>query len=260
MEMHHIRRGAGNPVLLIHGLGGSWQSWNPVLDGLAAQREVIAVDLPGHGQTPPPAGQVSVASMTDAVASFIDQHDLGRVDTVGTSVGARMALELARRGVGGDTVALDPGGFWTDGELRVFGASLRASIKLVRAVKPALPALTGNPVTRTALLAQFSARPWALSQELVLRELRSLAEAPSTDPLLDALTDGPKQQGAPVGAVPGRVVIGWGRHDRVTLPRQAARAARAFPEAHLYWFEHSGHFPMWDSPDEATRLILDSTG
>lgn len=84
-----------------------------------------------------------------------------------------MVLELARRGVGGTAVALAPGGFWSLGQLRLSGISIRASIKLGRALQPVLSLLTGNPVTRTLLLAQFSAHPWALSQELVLRELRS---------------------------------------------------------------------------------------
>ena len=45
----------------------------------------------------------------------------------------------------------------------------------------------------------------------------------------------------------------------VTLPRQAERAARAYPDAELHWFEKCGHFPQWDAPDEAVRLILDRT-
>ncbi len=259
MELHHVRRGTGKPLLLVHGLGGSWRSWDPVLDGLAAQREVIAVDLPGFGRTPPLPGEVSIATLTDAVESFIKEQELDGVDIVGSSMGARMVLELARRGVGGHAVALDPGGFWSDGELRFFSISLRASIKLVRALRPALPLLTGNPVTRTLLLAQFSARPWELSQQLTLRELRSFIAAPSFDAALDSLIEGPRQQGAAPGSTPGVVVIGWGRRDRVTLPPQAARASRAFPDARVHWFDHSGHFPQWDAPQETIRLVLDST-
>ncbi len=109
------------------------------------------------------------------------------------------------------------------------------------------------------LLAQLSARPWALSSDTVLPDVRGLADAPSTGAAMDALTRGPKQQGAPAGTVPGRVTIGWGRRDLVTVPRQAARAAELFPDAVLHWFERCGHFPQWDAPDEAARLILDGT-
>lgn len=77
---------------------------------------------------------------------------------------------------------------------------------------------------------------------------------------MDALTKGPKQQGAPAGTVPGRVTIGWGRWDLVTVPRQAARATELFLDALLlHWFERCGHFKQRDAPREGTRLVLDVT-
>ena len=259
MTLNYMRRGSGSPLLLVHGLGAGWRSWTPIIDELAEHREVIAVDLPGFGETPSLTGEVSIATLTDSVADFIREQGLDGVATVGQSMGGRMVLELARRGVGGDTVALDPGGFWSDRELIVFGATLRPSITLVRALRGRLPSLLGSPVGRTLLLAQLSARPWALSPETVLPDVCGLADSPGTGAAMDALTKGPKQQGAPKGTAPGRVTIGWGRRDLVTLPSQAARATELFPDAVLHWFERCGHFPQWDAPQEAIRLILDST-
>jgi pimeloyl-ACP methyl ester carboxylesterase len=260
MTLNHVRRGSGRPLLLVHGLGAGWRSWNPLLDNLAAQREVIAVDLPGFGDTPPLDGEVTIAALTDSVAEFIREQGLGRVSTVGQSMGGRIVLELARRGVGGDTVALDPGGFWNDTEQAVFSVTLRPSIALVKLLRGALPTLLGNPASRSALLAQLSARPWALAPKTVLPDVRGLADAPATDAAMDALTRGPKQEGAPAGTVPGRVTIGWGRRDLVTVPSQAGRATGKFPDATLHWFSHCGHFPQWDAPDDAIGLILTNTG
>nr|WP_277343421.1 alpha/beta fold hydrolase [Nocardioides sp. HDW12B] len=244
----------------MHGLGAGWRSWLPIMDALAERREVIAVDLPGFGETPPLPGEVSIATLTDSVADFIREQGLDGVATAGQSMGGRIVLELARRGVGGDTVALDPGGFWSDRERQVFSATLRPSIALVRAMRATLPTLLDTRAGRTVLLAQLSARPWALSRDTVLPDVRGLADAPSTGAAMDALTKGPKQQGAPAGTVPGRVTIGWGRRDLVTVPGQAGRATELFPDAVLHWFERCGHFPQWDAPDEAARLILDGTG
>ncbi|MFB9788552.1 alpha/beta fold hydrolase [Microbacterium testaceum] len=259
MTLNHVRRGSGSPLLLVHGLGAGWRSWTPILDELARHREVIAVDLPGFGETPPLSGDVSIATLADAVADFIREQGLEGVSTVGQSMGGRIVLELARRGVGGDSVALDPGGFWSPRERAVFAATLRPSIVLVRALRGVLPALLSNPVGRTVLLAQLSARPWVLSRETVLPDVRGLADSPSVGAAMNALTKGPLQQGAPAGTVPGRVTIGWGRRDLVTVPKQADRATHLFPDASLHWFERCGHFPQWDVPHEATRLILDST-
>lgn len=259
MTLNHVRRGSGSPLLLVHGLGAGWQSWSPIVEGLAEHREVIAIDLPGFGQTPPLTGEVSIATLTDSVVDFIREQGLDGVSTVGQSMGGRIVLELARRGLGGDTVALDPGGFWSDREVAVFGATLRPSIALVKALRGTLPALLGSAAGRTVLLAQLSARPWALSRETVLPDVRGLADSPSTGAALSALIKGPKQRGAPAGTVPGRVTIGWGRHDLVTVPKQAARATELFPDAVLHWFERCGHFPQWDASHEATQLILDHT-
>lgn len=111
MTLNHVRGGNGSPLLLVHGLGAGWRSWAPILDDLARHREVIAVDLPGFGDTPPLSGDVSIATLTDSVEDFIRDQGLDGVSTVGQSMGGRIVLELARRGVGGDAVALDPGGF-----------------------------------------------------------------------------------------------------------------------------------------------------
>ena len=218
------------------------------------------MDLPGFGESPMLSGETSIATLSDAVADFIAEQGLDGVSTVGQSMGGRIVLELARRGVGGDTVALDPGGFWTDREQRVFSATLRPSIFLVRRLRSALPTLLGSAAGRTLLLAQLSARPWALSRETVMPDVRGLVDSPGIDAAMDALTKGPKQQGAPTGTVPGRVTIGWGRRDLVTVPSQAARAVELYPDAELHWFDRCGHFPQWDAPQEAAKLILDACG
>lgn len=260
MEMNYIRRGAGKPLLLIHGIGGSWRSWQTILDDLALERSVIAVDLPGHGDTPPLGGETTIAALADSVTEFLSENDLTGVDAVGSSMGARLVLELARRGgVVGGVVSLDPGGFWQGWQVPFFYHSINLSIKLVRLLQPVMPQITNSAIGRSLLLAQFSARPWKLPPEVVLDEMRSFAESPVFDELLYNLAYGDEQKGAPRGSIRHPLVIGWGRRDRVCFPSQAKRALEKFPDARLHWFDRCGHFPQWDKPAETARLILDST-
>ena len=255
---HLIRKGCGRPILLIHGLGGSWRSWSPILPGLAQSREVIAIDLPGHGLTPRLPTVTTIAALADAVTGFVRANDLVGVDAVGSSMGARLVIELARRGgVLGSVVALNPGGFWRGWERHAFFSSLWASIRLVRLLQPVMPAITRSRLGRTALLLQFSAHPWRLAPSLVLDEMRSYAASPVFDELLYELAYGDPQEGAPAGSLEQPLAIGWGRYDRVCFPWQASRALTLFPDAQLHWFQRSGHFPQWDEPQSATRLILD---
>lgn len=259
--MHFIRRGTGTPLLLLHGLGSSSKTWAPIFDALGAERDVIAVDLPGHGATPPLNGEISIATVSDAVGEFVHSHGLSGVDVVGSSMGARIALEVARRGgVVGSVVALDPGGFWQGWERSYFGLTIGASIRLMRVLHPLLPILVGNPLTRSLLLVQFSAHPWRLKSSLVLQELRDFLNSPSFDALLENLAKGPPQEGAARGSIVKPITIVWGRKDRVTLPRQAERAQSKFPGAKLVWLDDCGHLPHWDQPERTVELILQGTG
>ncbi|AZQ68102.1 alpha/beta fold hydrolase [Silicimonas algicola] len=256
MELNFERQGAGRPLLMVHGLGGSVRSWDSIVPMVSRAREMVVIDLPGHGQSPPLAGRQTIAAYADALEHFIDQNDLAGVDTVGSSVGARLVLELARRGVGGHTVAYDPGGFWRGWETVFFRSTLAASVRLVRRLRRHIPALSRNRAARTLLLAQLSAHPGRLDPLLVRNELTSIAETEVFDAMLRELARGPLQEGS--ATPPGRVTIGWGRQDRLLLPRQAERALEAFPTAHLHWFDRCGHFPQWDRPKEAAKIVLET--
>jgi pimeloyl-ACP methyl ester carboxylesterase len=259
MKMNYLRSGTGKPLLLIHGLGGSARSWSTIWEPLAARHDVIAVDLPGFGATPPLQGETSICSLSDALTSFIDAQGLRGADAVGSSMGARLVLEFARRGgVLGSVVSLDPGGFWRGWERHAFFSSIWLSIRAVRMLQPLMPAIAENKVARTMLLAQFSRRPWALDPAVVLDEMRSYAHAPAFDELLRQLAYGEEQEGAPRGSIAAPLVIGWGRQDRVCFPRQAERSLSLFPDAQLHWFERCGHFPHWDAPHETVQLILNT--
>ena len=256
MSLHFERLGTGRPLLMVHGLGANLRTWDPLLAALSGSRELVLVDLPGHGRSTPLAGRQTIEAYADALASFVQSQGLATADLVGSSVGGRLVLELARRGMGRNCVALDPGGFWHGWETRWFHWTLAASIRLVRLLRPFHPALSRHAVTRTMLLAQLSARPWVLPPQLVVEELQSLAATPVFDAMLRELARGALQQGS--AKTPGRVTIGWGRQDHLLLPRQAARAQAAFPSARLHWFERCGHFPHWDQPADTARMILET--
>ena len=255
--MHVVRRGSGRPLLLVHGLGGSWRSWNAISPALAQKREVIMIDLPGHGGTPPEDDSGTFTGLVRSLEVFLEAEGLEGIDAVGSSMGARLVLELARRGMIGATIALDPGGFWRGWERTFFATTIGISVKLLKVLLPILPALCGSRIGRTLLLAQLSHHPWALDPDLITNELVGYATTATFDALTRDLAAGPEQRGPAANS--GPVVIGWGQRDRLCLPRQAARAAAAFPTATLRWFKRSGHFPAWDMPTETVRLILEAT-
>lgn len=252
------KTGAGRPLLLVHGLGSTRRAWNPVLKSLAAERQVIALNLPGHGGAHRENDSTTFIGLARSLEEWLDGEGLTGVDMAGSSLGGQLVLEMARRGKAGATVALDPGGFWKGSERAALKMSLTSALWTVRGVKPFLGLLADSSMSRTMMLSLLSARPWRLDATLVASELAAFADA-SIDCLIDDLAFRTSQIG-PAGRRSGPVTLGWGRHDRLCNPTQASRAVTAFPGARLHWFDHSGHFPMWDEPAEAAALILRSTG
>jgi pimeloyl-ACP methyl ester carboxylesterase len=155
------------------------------------------LDNPCVGAIPPSATK-NFSTLADETAAFLHAHGLSGIDAVGSSMGARLVLELARRGgIVGGVVALNPGGFWQGWERHAFFSSIYLSIRLRRLLRPVLPAVCVNRIGRALLLAQFSARPTKLAPDTVSDELCSYVASPAFDELLAQLAYGEEQQGAP---------------------------------------------------------------
>src|SRR4051812_5057883 len=91
------RTGGGEPLVLLHGLGSFRQAWDPVVPALSAVADVVAVDLPGFGASPPLSDGVepSPAALALAVAQLLDELGLDTPHVAGNSLGGWVALELA---------------------------------------------------------------------------------------------------------------------------------------------------------------------
>ena len=118
-------------------------------------------------------------------------------------------------------MTLDPGGFWSRPGAYYLGATIWPPVRLLRLVRPALPALTTNTLARSVLLLQLCGHPWRVVPQTALSELHSFAATSVFDEVLRDLISGPPQPGIHTGSTPPPVVIASGRRDRLTPPRQA---------------------------------------
>jgi pimeloyl-ACP methyl ester carboxylesterase len=252
MELNYERRGAGEPLLLIHGLGGSSRIWAPVLDRLAAHRDTIAIDLPGAGRSPVlDAGVASTpANFGLAISDLCNRLGIERPHVAGNSLGGWVALEMAKAGDAASVCALSPAGLWR----RPLGPRRFDIHGLGRSIRPLVGLALRSAQVRERLLATTMAHPERLTED----EARGLIEDWIDAPGYEAAN---REMRSHVFADPQLVTvpatIAWASEDRLVA---APRPDRIPPGARYVVLEGLGHTPTWDDPQRITTLLLEASG
>jgi pimeloyl-ACP methyl ester carboxylesterase len=95
VDYYYEIHGQGEPLLLLHGGLGSIDMFGPLLPTLAEHREVVGVDLHGHGRTTLGDRKIDLADMADDLAAILDRLAYEQVDVMGYSLGGGVAFRLA---------------------------------------------------------------------------------------------------------------------------------------------------------------------
>jgi 3-oxoadipate enol-lactonase len=96
-SIHYLIRGQGEPLLLIHGLGGSGADWVFQVAALEKRFQVIVPDLPGSGRSAPPRDEYTIEGFATSLWSLLDHLGISRTNIIGFSMGGAVALEMAAR-------------------------------------------------------------------------------------------------------------------------------------------------------------------
>ena len=229
MHLSYDRHGVGATLVLLHPLGADHHVWSPVSDRLVGQRDVIALDLPGFGDSPVlnTNGPPTPAALADAVATFL--NGLGLADgyhVAGNSLGGWVALELAAAGRARSVTAIAAAGLWPEplapkrGIARTFA----------RAADPLLPALMRSAAGRRLALGGTVADPSRVPPFDALHLVRTYATAPGFE-TVNAAMRAARFTGLERIRVP--VTLAWAERDhlvtrpaRVPADRAHRRAAR----------------------------------
>lgn len=245
--------GAGPDLVFLHGLGSRWQVFAPVLDALAEDHRVLALDLPGFGaRRADPAMRPGVDGLADWVAAELAARGVTAPHVVGSSLGGGIALELARRRIAGRVTAFAPIGFWQPvGRAWCLGllTVLRTAARLLpRPLGAALRTRSG----RRMLLFPLFGRPARVAASAATEDLHALAAGAGFGPVRRAL----RSQGAICGGEDVPTTIVWGRRDLVLPARsQSRRARRLRPQATHVLLGGCGHLPFSDDPARCVAVI-----
>ncbi len=255
-ELNYVEIGSGEPVVLVHGLGGCWQNWLENIPHLAASHRVIVPDLPGFGESPIPGWEITIEAYGKVLGRLLEELDTGPVSLVGNSMGGFISAEV---------VVAQPNHVK---RLALVSAAGVSHARMYRA-----PAATVGRMARTA--APFTGRhgeralkrpglrhrvfrglfykPTALRPELIWEITQHGLESPglvaairalSGYDILDRLED-----------VDAPTLIVWGQDDYVVPATDALEYAQLLPHAQLEIFNRCGHLPMAERPVRFNRVL-----
>lgn len=251
------RRGSGEPLVLIHGIGHRRQAWAPMMDRLAERYDVIAVDLAGFGESPRYA-KGTPYDMENAcrdLAENFAEWGIERPHVVGNSLGGVLSLELAARGLARSATVLSPAGFGsrlaTARALVILG-TLWLAAQLPNLV---LRALSRPAWGRTIIGGLLYAHPTWQPADVAYGDAVSLKRSRA---FFDVARAGVRYPGfrLPVD-VP--VTVAWGTKDLILPFDQSAVARERLPEARHVTLEGVGHVPMYEATAEIVELIQKTT-
>ncbi len=254
VTLTYSRTGRGEALVLLHPLGSSRHVWDPVRERLAGQFDVVAVDLPGFGESPPLPAQTepTPAALALAVADTLDGLGIRRPHVVGNSLGGWIALELAKVRPVASITLLSPAGLWRRRTPLYPRVSLALSRWLTRHAEPVLRRLVGHAAGRVLVLGQTHGRPIRMSTERARAAVHALATSPGFDAAFTATL---RRSYTPGPAIDVPVTVAFGGRDILLLARQSRRLDLLPPHTRQAHLPGCGHIPVADDPAAVAELI-----
>lgn len=249
MDLHFawLKTGEGSPIVFVHGFGSELGSWRHLIAGDAISRPLLAIDLPGHGESPL-EGDASLQNIVDAVENTILKLGVTNADLVGHSLGGAVAATLATStNIGARSLMLispaglgpDINGAFLDGFCRASSeASLTPWLQLTVKDEAQL-----NPAFVKGLLRRRLDPGIRQAQERLVASL-----------FPDSTQSFSIRQKLSKLSMPVKVVFGV--DDRI-IPARHTRGLPGTVAVHL--FENVGHMPHIEARSSLLQLLLENT-
>lgn len=252
-EVGYRMGGAGDAILLIHGMAGSSRTWREVMPLLARRFTVIAPDLLGHGESAKPLGDYSLGAFASGLRDLLGVLDVDRVTVVGQSLGGGIAMQLAYQHpeLCERLALVGSGGLGREVSWMLRALTLPGAEWIMPLLFPAAVRERGDALARwlaaKGLRAPHLAEMWRAyasltepeSRRCFVRTLRAVVD-------LGGQTVSARDRLYLAAAMPTLIV--WGDADPIIPVAHAYAAHAAMPQSRLVIFEGCGHFPHVEQP------------
>lgn len=257
-KVRYVDVGAGDapPVVLVHGLAGSWQNWLENIPAMARGRRVLAPDLPGFGRSEM-LEEVSISGYASWIEEWLDGLGTGPVVVVGNSMGGFISAELA---------IVSPERVERLALVAAAGISItslkrRPALTVARlsaAVGAAAASRSHDVVARRRLrhliLATVFRHPSRICPDLLF-EILGGSGSPAYQHAFEALLSYDFRDR--LGEIRCPTLIVWGREDALVPVRDAETFERLIPHSRQVVMDDTGHVPMLERPDQFNRCLIE---
>jgi pimeloyl-ACP methyl ester carboxylesterase len=261
-RVNYVELGDGPPLLFVHGHSGCWQNWLENIPHFARTHRVVAMDLPGFGESELPLGEISITAWARWLDTFCDHLRIETAAVVGNSMGGFVGAEVAIRHpsrverlvlVSAAGLATKYIGLSTDFLRRRWVGAFARSVNAYASFPDArAETLVRRPRLRRAVLDMIVAHPDRLPAPLC-RELIRGSGKPAAPDATDAIMtydfrDRVQDIGCPT-------LIVWGKRDRVVPVEGADEYESLIPGARKVVFDDTGHVPMLERPARFNAVL-----
>jgi pimeloyl-ACP methyl ester carboxylesterase len=252
-----LSAGEGDPVICVHGLGATKASFLPTVAALADHHRVIALDLPGFGDSDKPIGAAYDAPyFARAVESLLDELQIERANLIGNSMGGRVAIEvgLLRSERTRRIVLLSPALAWLRD--RRWRWLLRAPLPMLGLIQPA-PRVITEPIVRNLVPGGKDGWSAAGVDEFLRSFLTPRGRVAFYEAARNIYLDEPHGERGfwpRLAEMSPESLFVWGRHDQLVPIAFMKHVERALPAARHLELD-CGHVPQLEAPEQTHRAI-----
>jgi 4,5:9,10-diseco-3-hydroxy-5,9,17-trioxoandrosta-1(10),2-diene-4-oate hydrolase len=251
--VNYVEMGSGPPILFVHGLSGLWQNWLENIPDFARDHRVVAVDLPGFGESEMPREKISISGYGRFVDAFMDQIGMEACTLVGNSMGGFVGLECAikfphrvERLVLVSAAGLSIEHQRNEPLLKAMYLGENVAQWVTARVVGRSRELASRRRSRKAMLWYVTPHAERWSPEMVIEQARG-AGKPGFLPALDALTDYPIRDRLDDVKCPTLVV--WGEKDFLVPVKDAYKFGELISDSRVIVYEDVGHVAMLEVPE-----------